>query len=69
MHHSSITGGANFTTITGNTKSPSYFVKGSTTYDMFYNDSICAGLSKNELDGSVDTFTIDEFGRNDSSEE
>ena len=35
---------------------------------MFYNDSLEVGLSKNELDGTIDKFTDDNFGRNDSVE-
>lgn len=37
-------------------------------YDLFYNDSMDVGLSKNELDGTIDKFIVDDFGRNDSSE-
>jgi hypothetical protein len=35
---------------------------------MFYNDSLEIGLSKNELDGTIDKFTVDEFGQNDSND-
>jgi len=45
-----------------------YYTKGNTVYDMFYNDSLEVGLSKNELDGTIDKFTVDNFGRNDSEE-
>ena len=34
---------------------------------MFYNDSMDIGLSKNELDGTIDKFTVDGFGRQDAS--
>jgi hypothetical protein len=44
-----------------------YYTKGNTVYDMFYNDSLEVGLSKNELDGTIDKFTVDDFGRNDST--
>lgn len=33
---------------------------------MFYNDSLDVGLNKNELDGTIDTFSVQNFGRNDS---
>ena len=31
-------------------------------YDMFYNDSIAVGMDKNELDGAIDRFAIQEAG-------
>jgi len=33
---------------------------------MFYNDSMDVGLSKNELDGTVDGFKVIDEGRNDA---
>ena len=70
MHHSSVTTGAGFTTMTKDEadSTGSYFIKGNTVYDMFYNDSLDIGLSKNELDGTVDKFTVDMEGRNDGKE-
>ena len=69
MHHSSVTTGANFPTMLGDSLSQGvYCTKGNTVYDMFYNDSMDVGLSKNELDGTIDEFTVDGFGRNDSGE-
>ena len=35
---------------------------------MFYNDSMDVGLSKNELDGTIDNFTVDEEGSNVSGD-
>lgn len=32
---------------------------------MFYNDSMDVGLSKNELDGAIDKFSVDECGTPD----
>lgn len=32
---------------------------------MFYNDSMDVGLSKNELDGAIDKFSVDEYGTPD----
>ena len=56
MHHSAATTGAPFTAVHGSneTVSTSYRIKGNTTYDMFYNDSMATGLDRNELDGVVD---------------
>ena len=67
MHHSSVTTGANFPTTIGKSTSGVYCTNGGTVYDMFYNDSMDVGLSKNELDGTIDKFTVDGFGRNDST--
>ena len=63
MHHSSVTMGANFTTMRGGVSSQStYCNKNNTTYDVFYNDSLNIGLNKNELDGTVDKFTVNNAG-------
>lgn len=69
MHHSSVTDGAYFTTMASDSSSqPAYCTKGNTVYDMFYNDSMDVGLSKNELDGTIDNFTVDEEGSNVSGD-
>ena len=68
MHHSSVTTGTGFTTMTKDSNSSTYFVKGNTAYDMFYNDSMDVGLSKNELDGTIDTFKVVATGKDEGSE-
>ena len=68
MHHSSVTTGQGFTTMTRDPSNNSYYIKGNTTYDMFYNDSLDVGLSKNELDGTIDGFSVDGQGRNDGGD-
>ena len=68
MHHSSVTTGTGFTTMTRDSNSSTYFVKGNTAYDMFYNDSMDVGLSKNELDGTIDTFKVVAAGKDEGSE-
>lgn len=68
MHHSSVTTGIGFTTMTKDNNSSTYFVKGNTAYDMFYNDSMDVGLSKNELDGTIDTFKVVATGKDEGSE-
>ena len=35
-------------------------------YDMFYNDSMDVGLNRNELDGTVDKFTVEALGANET---
>ena len=69
MHHSSVTTGVGFTTMTNDAgdSTDSYFIKGNTVYDMFYNDSIAIGLSKNELDGTVDKFKVSPAGKNEGT--
>lgn len=69
MHHSAVTTGSGFTTLTKDTSTEkSYFIKGNTVYDMFYNDSMDIGLSKNELDGTVDSFNVDNQGKNEGND-
>lgn len=63
MHHSSVTHGTGFTTLT---KDKTTYVGTSgenLTYNVFCNDSLDIGLSKNELDGTVDKFLVDYAGR------
>lgn len=59
MHHSSVTTGGNFSTLYGKESSSACFTPGNVVYDMFYNDSMDVGLSKNELDGTIDKFSVD----------
>ena len=69
MHHSAVTKGSGFPTLTKDSSATSYYLKGNTVYDMFYNDSMDVGLSKNELDGTIDTFTVDTQGKNEGTSE
>ena len=69
MHHSAVTSGSGFTTLTKDSSAKSYFVKGNTVYDMFYNDSMDIGLDKNELDGTIDSFSVDDQGKNEGTSE
>ena len=68
MHHSSVTTGSEFTTMEGDPDTKEYFASGNTKYDMFYNDSMDVGLSKNELDGTIDDFSVDGQGRYDNGD-
>lgn len=68
MHHSSVTQGQGFTTMTHNTDT-TYWTKGNLTYDMFYNDSMDIGLSKNELDGTIDGFEVVATGKNEGTQQ
>ena len=57
MHHSAVTSGAGLLTITTNPNDKSTgFIEGNTSYDVLYNDSLDIGLSRNEMDGSIDDF-------------
>lgn len=64
MHHSGITQGANIGTMHGTSSEKSGEVESGTAYDMFYNDSFSTGLSKNEMDGTVDLFSVQPVGDN-----
>ena len=61
MHNSGITTGGNLKTMRGNQNDAGY-IQGKTVYDMFYNDSFSTGVDKNELDGTVDTFSVQDSG-------
>lgn len=61
MHHPGITEDADIETMQGSTASANKVrARGrqDTAYDMFYNDSFSTGVSKNELDGVVDSFNV-----------
>jgi hypothetical protein len=68
MHHSSVTTGSGFTTMEGDPNTTEYFATGNTKCDMFYNDSMDVGLSKNELEGTIDGFSVDGQGRYDNGD-
>lgn len=61
MHHSAVTTGSDFVSL-GKATGKSYAKKGNYTYDMFHSDSLDTGLDKNELDGTVDEFEVEETG-------
>ena len=65
MHHSSVTTGGDFKTVYGKSSSRAFFTQGNTPYDIFYNDSMDVGLSKNELDGTIDKFGVEACGTSD----
>ena len=58
MHHSGVTKGANIQCMYENQEVKTKFLNTGTTYDMFYNDSFSTGMIKNELDGTVDGFSV-----------
>ena len=62
MHHSSITTNSGVQTLTGTSSTrKTKPVKNAVAYDMFYDDSMI-GLDKNELDGVVDLFEVQDTG-------
>ena len=65
-HHSSAMSGVGFDTIKGDNSKENYFTYGNTSYDMFYNDSDDVGLSKNEMDGAVDKFSVENAGQDET---
>ena len=64
MHHSSITTGGQLPTIRGSKSTPpkSYSSRNGVSCDMFYNDSMCVGLEDNEMQGTVDRFSVEQTG-------
>ena len=44
------------------TSKNTYSQPNSTTYDMFYDDSLDNGVRDNEMDGVVDQFTVEQTG-------
>lgn len=67
MHHSGITVGQKYIVSMASQSSDQSYTKkrGGVRYDVFNNDSL-SGLSKNELDGTIDEFKVLEAGENDS---
>ena len=64
MHNSSITSGSGIQSSKGVVKSSengneSY----GSQYDMFYDESMSAGLDQNELNGTIDQFKVQENGK------
>ena len=62
MHHSGITSGANLQCVQCGSNSNSAPMVNGIAYDMFYDDSFSVGLTKNELDGVMDNFTVQNAG-------
>ena len=65
MHHPGITKDADIETMQGSSNSENKVRARNSddkSYDMFYNDSFSTGVTNNEMDGVVDTFTVNESG-------
>ena len=65
MHHPGITENANIGSMRDSSQSGDKVwqrAASDVSYDMFYNDSISTGLTKNELDGVVDGFDVQPSG-------
>ena len=62
-HYNSITSGSGMTCLTKGTSTGSKVPTSSTlAYDMFYDDGVDTGLSDNEMDGTVDEFSVESGG-------
>ena len=61
MHNSGVTTGGSINCMHGGEQVVG-FRQGETVYDMFYNDSFTTGVDKNELDGVVDDFVVQDSG-------
>lgn len=62
MHHSGIDMAEGLQTMQGGDSQKVGFLNGEIRYDMFYNESFSTGVSKNELDGVVDSFEVQDSG-------
>ena len=64
MHNSCVTTGSSMASVrTGaNTDTGNGYLKNETRYDIFYNDSLATGLDRNELQGTVDDFGVEDAG-------